>query len=150
MSFLDKVFKKGDAAGADVKLKPDEAFAAIAVVAMAADGYATDEELRTLSTDLYRMQLFKDYSDEAIGHMLDKLLNVVQRQGADVLFAAAKISLPEELRDTAYAIATDMVLTDGTLATEEQAFLDQLRDELAIDPAKAEMLVEAMSIKNRG
>lgn len=147
MSLLDKLI---GGKGLSKDLNGPEAFAGILVAAMAADGYAADEEVRTLRDDLYRMQLFKGYDEEHLAKMLDKLLGILNQQGDESLFLAAQAALPPELKDTAFAVAADMVLTDGTLADEEQVFLDRLRDALAVSAETAEMLVQAMAIKNRG
>lgn len=133
-----------------IKLNGAESFAAILVVAMAADGYATTEEIRTLRDDLYRMQLFATYDGEEMTKLLEKLLGILKKQGADALFAGARAGLSAELNDTAYAVAADMVLSDGTFADEEKVFLDRLAEALGIEDATAEMLVQAMLIKNKG
>ncbi|HEY9688867.1 MAG TPA: tellurite resistance TerB family protein, partial [Coleofasciculaceae cyanobacterium] len=110
MGLLDNVFRKSTPDGT-IALSPPESFAAILVIAMAADGYATDEEVRTLRDSLYRMQLFKRFDEEHMAKMIDKLLGIMQKQGPDVLFHAAQASVPSDLRETAYAVAADMTLT---------------------------------------
>ncbi len=149
MGLLDSVFRKSTTDGT-IALSPPESFAAILVIAMAADGYATDEEVRALRDSLYRMQLFKRFDEEHMAKMIDKLLGIMQRQGPDALFQGAQASLPDELRETAYAVAADMTLTDGTLDASEQEFLSELATALAIPTATADLLVTAMTIKNRG
>lgn len=143
------LFNKGPATTA-VRLDGAESFAAILVIAMAADGYATEEEIRTLRSDLYRMQLFSRYDAEEMTKLLEKLLHLLQKQGAEALFEGARAALPADLRDTAYAVAADLVLSDGTFAEEEKEFLDHLAAGLGIEAATAEMLVRAMVIKNKG
>lgn len=143
------LFDKSSAKTA-VLLDGAEAFAAILVIAMAADGYATEEEIRTLRSDLYRMQLFSRYDAEEMTKLLEKLLHLLQKRGTEALFEGARNSLPPDLRDTAYAVAADLVLSDGTFAEEEKEFLDRLAVGLEIDGAIADMLVKAMVIKNKG
>ncbi|MBD2161441.1 tellurite resistance TerB family protein [Limnothrix sp. FACHB-1083] len=149
MGLLDSVFRKATPDGT-ITLSSPEAFAAILVIAMAADGYATDEEVCTLRDSLYRMQLFKRFDEEHMAKMIDKLLGIMQAQGPDALFQGAQVALPEDLRETAYAVAADMTLTDGTLDASEQEFLTELASALAISPQTAELLITAMTIKNRG
>jgi DnaJ-domain-containing protein 1 len=149
MGLLDSMFRPSTASEA-IALSPPEAFAAILVIAMAADGYATDEEVRTLRDSLFRMQLFKRFDEEHMARMIDKLLGIMQRQGPDVLFQGAKEALPEELRETAYAVSADMTLTDGTLDDSERDFLHELAEALQISAQTADLLVRAMTIKNRG
>lgn len=149
MGLLDNVFQKSTPSGT-ITLSPPESFAAILVIAMAADGYATEEEVRTLRDSLYRMQLFKRFDEEHMAKMIDKLLDIMRKQGPDVLFQAAQVSLPDDLRETAYAVAADMTLTDGTLDESEKEFLAELAATLAIPADTADLLIRAMTIKNRG
>ncbi len=149
MGLLDNVFQKSTPDGT-IALSPPESFAAILVIAMAADGYATEEEVRTLRDSLYRMQLFKRFDEEHMAKMIDKLLDIMRKQGPDVLFQAAQVALPSDLRETAYAVAADMTLTDGTLDESEKEFLAELAATLAIPADTADLLIRAMTIKNRG
>ena len=133
-----------------LKLNVAEAFTAVLTTAMAADGYATDEELRMMRDDLSSMQLFKSLDEEARLHMLDRILKLLQSPGPEALLTAAQGVLPEELRETAFAMAADMVTSDGSLAEEEQAYLEKLQNTLQISPSLAQSLITAMTIKNRG
>lgn len=149
MGLLDNAFQKSTPDGT-ITLSSPESFAAILVIAMAADGYATDEEVRTLRDSLYRMQLFKRFDEEHMVKMIDKLLDIMRQQGPDALFQAAQASLPNDLRETAYAVAADMTLTDGTFDESEKDFLGELAVALAIPADTADLLIHAMTIKNRG
>ena len=131
-------------------LIPAEAFAAIALVAIAADGYLSEQEGREMTMVLSRMQLFRSYSSDVLHRMLDKLLGMLKQQGPGSLVAMAKASLPEDLKPTAFAIATDLVLADGTVTPQEQAFLDDLYRILDIPGDTALQIVQVMTIKNRG
>ena len=131
-------------------LGPAEAFAAIALLAFAADGYAADAEVNAVMTSLSRMQLFRSYPGDVMRKMFDRLLNLLQRQGADTLFAAALASLPHELRETAFAITTDIVLADGEVTPEEEDFLNQLFRALEISEELAVKIIDVMLIKNKG
>lgn len=131
-------------------LSPAEAFAAIALLAVAADGYAADSEINAVMTSLYRMQLFRSYPGDVVRKMFDRLLNLLQRQGADVLLNAALASLPHELGETAFAITTDIVLADGEVTQEEEEFLNKLYRALEISEEIAVKIIDVMLIKNRG
>ncbi len=131
-------------------LGPAEAFAAIALLAVGADGYAADSEVQSLITTLSRMQLFRSYPDDVMRKMFDRLLSTLQRQGADTLLGAAIVSLPYELRETAFAVTTDIVLADGDVTAEEEDFLNQLYRALEISEEIAVKVIDVMLIKNRG
>ena len=129
---------------------PAEAFAAIALIAIASDGHFSEEEIDLINTSLRRMQLFKSYPGDVLKRMYDKLFGILRRDGATVLLNLAKSSLPTELREPAFAIATDLILVDGTVTPEEEAFLNDLCNALEISQAIALKIIEVMLIKNRG
>lgn len=81
--------------------------------------------------------------------MFDKLLDNLRRYGINALFNSAKESLPYDLREAAFAVATDLVLADDLLTQEEQDFLNLYQD-LGISADITTQIVQAMWIKNRG
>jgi tellurite resistance protein len=131
-------------------LTPAEAFAAITLSAIASDGYLSEEEARGISLALSRMKLFRSYPSDVMQRMFDKLLGTLRREGMDSLFNTAKESLPFELREAAFAVATDLILADGVVAQEEQDFLNDLFLGLGLDSEVATQIVQVMMIKNRG
>lgn len=131
-------------------LSPAEAFAAITVIAISSDGYLATEELDTLTMSLARMHLFRSMSAEEMRRLHNKLFDLMRSLGADRLLEKAKIGLPVELRESAFAIATDLVLSDGLISQEETAFLNALHHALEIDPETGSKILEVMMIKNRG
>ncbi len=131
-------------------LGPAEAFAAITLIAVAADGYCTDTEVRSLSTTLSRMQLFRSYPSDVMRKMFDRLQSMLQREGVDVLFKAAMATLPDELKETAFAVATDIVLADGEVTHEEEKLLNDLYRALEISEDLAVKIIDVMLIKNKG
>ena len=148
MGLLDKVFTSqgGDAD----KLNAAEAFAAIALAAVASDGYLSDEEAQSIPFILSRMKLFQTYSDDMMRKLFDKLLGKLKREGVSALFNAATDSLPESLRHTAFAIATDLVLADGVVTDDEKTFLDELYQALEVSEELANKIIDVMLIKNKG
>ncbi len=131
-------------------LSPAEAFAAITLSAIASDGYLSDEESRGISLALSRMKMYRSYPNDVMQRMFDKLLGILRREGMNSLFDSAKDSLPYEMRESAFAVATDLILADGVVAQEEQEFLNDLYHFLSLDAEVATRIVEVMLIKNRG
>ena len=146
------LFDKGGKTAVDdgAALSAPEAFAAIALAAVASDGYLSDEEAQSIPFILSRMQLFKSYSDDMMRRLFDKLLARLQTRGVDGLFVSAKDSLDADLRETAFIVATDLVLADGVVTEEEEKFLKDLEDKLEISGELALQVVRVMKIKNRG
>lgn len=134
----------------EVTLGPAEAFAAIALIAVAADGYINDSESQVLSMTLSRMQLFRSYPNDVMKKMLDRLLMLLQRQGVQVLFNAALAMLPDELKETVFAVTTDIALADGEISQEEEQLLNDLYSALGLSEEIALKIIDVMLIKNKG
>jgi tellurite resistance protein len=134
----------------EVTLGPAEAFAAIALIAVAADGYINDSESQVLSMTLSRMQLFRSYPNDVMKKMLDRLLMLLQRQGVQALFNAALAMLPDELKETVFAVTTDIALADGEISQEEEQLLNDLYSALGLSEEMALKIIDVMLIKNKG
>lgn len=130
-------------------LSPAEAYAAIALSAIASDGYLTDAEVHVLLNTLKRMPLFRHYSDDVMWQMFAKLFGIIRREGVGTLFNSAKQVLPGEFRESAFAVATDLVLVDSLVVEKEREFLTQMHQALDIANDTAFKIVEVMLIKNR-
>jgi tellurite resistance protein len=131
-------------------LNPAEAVAAITLLSVASDGYLSDDEIQTLWATLSRMQLFKSYSGDVVRRMFDKLAGILKRQGRDSLLQLAKSSLPYEMGATVFAICTDLIMSDGTVEPEEEAFLERLHQLLEVPQETALQIIQVMIIKNKG
>ena len=147
MGFFDKV--KG-AKEAETKLTKEEAFAAVALSAVAADGVITEEEANGLVLGLIRMKLYRGYNGNQMGAILNKCINIIKKEGLDALMAKAKEGLPAELTETAFAVAADLTLADGEIANEEKKFLEKIQVSLGVPEDKAVTIIEVMLIKNKG
>ncbi|MCL2932840.1 MAG: tellurite resistance TerB family protein [Trichodesmium sp. MAG_R03] len=134
----------------DIKLEPAEAFAAIALIAVAADGVITESEKQGISNIFSRMELFSNYSEERKKEILDRLLGIIKKKEIKPLFDAAVAKLPQELKATVFAVSTDLVLVDGSLAEEEEQLLNELYNALEISETVANNIIDVMMIKNKG
>jgi len=147
MGLFDKMF--GAQSQVQEALNPAEPFAAITLAATASDGNLSDQQARGISSVLSRIKLFRSYSNDEIDRMFDKLLDSLRRYGINALSNSAKESLPYDLREAAFAVATDLVLADGLLTQQEQDFLNLYQD-LGISAEITTQIVQVMWIKNRG
>ena len=134
----------------DSSMGSAEALASIAMVAIAADGYMAEQEGQDMTMLLSRMSLFSSYSSDALNYLFDLLLDRLKQEGPGILVSEAKAALSQELRETAFAIATDLVLSDRTVTPQAQAFLEDLYRILDIPSTTAQQIVQVMTIKNRG
>ncbi len=131
-------------------LNPAEAFAVIVLVATASDGYLSVEQANSITYVLSRMKLFKSYPHETMNKLFEKILGILQGDGFNALFNAAKDSLSQDLRETAFAVAADLILAEGILAEEEKNFLNDLSQALGVSSEIAIQIMQVILIKNRG
>ncbi len=147
MGLFDKII--GGSAG-DRPLTVEESFAAVLLVAVAADGHVSDEEKREFGSIVNRVRLYRAVNGDQFAAMMDKLHGLLRREGPEKLVARAAETLPPELRETGFALAADLVLADGSVETEEKELLELLQRQLGLDDGTALRIVEVLLIKNRG
>jgi tellurite resistance protein len=147
VGLFDKVL--GEAAAAD-RLTVAEGMAGVALCACAADGVVSEEEASELASDLGRMSLYADATEREVDRIFEKLLAIVRQRGVDELLARSAAAVSAELRPTAFAIATDLLMADGTVRAEERAFLERIQKTLQVGDDLALKIVEVIAIKNRG
>jgi tellurite resistance protein len=135
---------------AETKLTKEESFAAVALAAIAADGAITEEEAQGLVVGLARMKLYSGHNTNQMGAMLNKLINIIKKQGLDAVLSMSRESLPQDLKETAFAVATDLALADGEMAAQEKDLLTKLQQGLGVPEDKAVNIIEVMLVKNRG
>ncbi|AFY99549.1 tellurite resistance TerB family protein [Calothrix sp. PCC 6303] len=128
---------------------PAEAFAAIALLAVGSDGYPSDEETKKVSMALSWTKLFSTYSTEVVDQILEKLLKILHREGFNTLFETAKESLSFELRESAFAVAADIMLMNDAITQDEQGFLKDLYHYLGLNEQVANQIIDVMLMKNR-
>jgi hypothetical protein len=134
----------------NVTLSPPEGFAGILLRAVACDGHIADEEVNGLWTILPRMKMFQSWGGPQYNAMTDKLIGILKREGLESLLNKSAAVLPQELRETAFANACDLVLADGVVDNSEKEFLNNLCQRLQVSGDKALTIVEVLIIKNRG
>ncbi|MGC9505930.1 tellurite resistance TerB family protein [Baaleninema sp.] len=148
MGLFDSVL--GKRRSTELSLGPVESFLAITLLAIAADGYISDDETRVLNSTLWRQKMFRSYSSDTIASSIDRLLGIIRRQGSEVLLNAAIAGIPHDLHDTVFAVTTDIILADGEVTAEEEDLLNELHQALDLPDDLAQTIVAVMVIKNKG
>ena len=134
----------------NIDLSPAESFAGIMVATIAVDGQIVNEEKHNLIVTLSRMKLFQSHTKDSISNMLKNLIQVIKTHNVDTLLNAAIVCLPEYLHETAFAVSTDVALSDGAMPTEELCLLSKLSKSLLIPQEQADKIIEVIMIKNKG
>ena len=126
-----------------------EAFAAVALAAIAADGELSAVEARALRQQLEYRQPFRRLSDQDMGGLLDRVLLQLRASSCAELILQATPLLSMEQRETALAVAAHLIHADHIETQAELTFLDQLRDAFGLEPARSASILEVMSLLHR-
>lgn len=148
MTIFDRVFNR-DRSDGPIVLSTHEAFAAIAITSIAADGNVTDEEANRTALSLATLAAFRNQHLSEMGNVLDRVADLVQQRGATDVLKAVKETLSQSQAESAYFLAADLTLADGTFGNSERQFLQNLKDTLGIPDTTALKIVEVVVIKNR-
>jgi hypothetical protein len=125
------------------RLYPKEAVVAIAVITTLFDSAMSDVDIYHLVDQLWKTELFDDYSGDELLTMVEKFLDIAEDEGSGVLFNAAYASLSNDLVPDAFAIAVTMLVDDsGVIPTQKKGFLQQLQQALELEEREAQQIVD--------
>jgi tellurite resistance protein len=115
-------------------LDPHRALIYTMVIVSAADSDLPDAELQTISDIVGHLPVFRDFDDDTLPALLNDCAALLNREsGLEQTLDAIKDGLPAKLRETAYAIACDLVASDGEATQEELRVLELIRHRLTVD-----------------
>ena len=126
-----------------------EAFAAVALAAVACDGSLGRDEAHALRRQLEYRSLYRNRSEAAMGDLFDTLLKDLREQGVMGLVDAALPQLNSVQRQSALAVASHLIHADRTVSSEEASFLDSLAARVALPNGEATSIVAAIEALNR-
>jgi len=122
------------------------AFAAIALAAVSWDGTLSMAGTRALRHSLDYRRPFSTYDNEAIGKLLDEILTSLRQFGAQHLMIEAAQVLSPAQRGTAYAMAVEIMRSDGPLVEDECNILANLAAVLELDAGLTEEIRRVMDV----
>ena len=104
------------------------------VLVSAADQDMSDAELRTIGEIVNFLPVFRDYDPGLLPATAEACAEIMGvEDGLDRAFDLIKSSLPVKLRETAYALACDVAVSDADMNQEKLRMLELLRHGLDID-----------------
>lgn len=125
------------------KLSPEEAVAAIVVVAVYANGQPSEEENEEAINIINTQDIFESYSVDEFEEMLDKITRMLNEEGIGVLFKTAAESV-DDLGEIAFQAVAEMVLVDRKIEHDEESFLSQLAEALDISEDVAQDMIDEL------
>lgn len=115
-------------------LDPHRALVYTMVIVSAADSDMADVEIQTMQDIVAHLPAFRDFDRKTLPSLLNDCIELLKHDnGLDDTIAAIKTGLPAKLRETAYAIACDLVASDGEATQEELRVLELIRHRLNLD-----------------
>lgn len=132
-------------------LDPQEALVCTMVLVAAADGGLTDREIGAMVGLVQSLPVFRDFSSERLKVATDTAVSLLGE--ADGLAHAARLisaALDPRLRETAYALACDVIASDQNARQTELEMLALVRKELGIDPLVAHALERGARARQQG
>jgi|SRR5687768_4414650 tellurite resistance protein len=130
------------------RLSLDEAFIALLIGAMDANGRVSRDELARAHHLIWSMKRYRRKSGEHVGRLIDAMRTMVEEHGALGAIASAAQVLPGRLRPAAFAVSADLILADGKMERAERRFLNRLATDLGLGPQATARILEAMLLKN--
>ncbi len=126
-----------------------EAFASIALAAVACDGTLGREEAHALRRSLEYRTPYKNRTEQEMGALFDRLLVTLREQGVNQLVTEALPALNPTQQETALAVAVQLTHADRDVSPAEQVFLNQLCDRLTLPDGRAVAVMEAIMALHR-
>ncbi len=149
MSLFDDVLGD-DNMFSEAPFGPQEGYAGVLLCASACDGHIADEEAQSLFLILGQKKLYQRLSPQQFSSIFDRLMGTLKKGGPEKLLAKCFPVVPPELRESVFANAVDIVLSNGQVDAEEKEFIDDLKTKFEIEEQRAKTIVKVMVYKNHG
>ena len=108
------------------------------VLASAVDDEMTDAELRIIGDIVNHLPVFASYDHKRLTKDLGECAAfLAEEDGLEQALKRIRAALPPKLRETAYALACDVVAASGDATQEELRLLELLQERLSIEPLVA-------------
>lgn len=130
-------------------MSPAEAFAAIALAAVACDGSVDPHEATLLRGMLEGRHPFQNRSEESMGLLFEGLLDQLHGEGWQALILRAIPALSVSQRETALAMAAHLIHGDRKVNAEETRLLDEMAAQMRLPGGRAEQILEVIAVLHR-
>jgi tellurite resistance protein len=115
-------------------MSPPDALIAVMIAVSASDEQMRTTELVAIERIVNHLPVFAEYDNDRIRVIAQTVFDLFEEEdGLAALFGLIRDALPEQMHETAYALACDVVSADGTLHEVELRMLEEVREELSID-----------------
>jgi tellurite resistance protein len=131
-------------------LDPQEALVCTMVLVAAADGGVTDREIGTMTMLVQTLPIFRDFSAERLEIATDAAVRLLdETDGLNHAASLIRAALPQRLRETAYALACEVLASDLEVGQDSLRMLEFLVGELDLDPLVATAIERGVRVRQR-
>jgi tellurite resistance protein len=131
-------------------LDPQEALVCTMVLVAATDGGITDREIGVMSGLVQTLPAFNGFSTEQLQSATEAAINLLREvDGLNHAGSLIREALPARLRETAYALACEVVAGDGFASQSTLQMLEFVLSELHLDPLVASAIERAARARYR-
>jgi uncharacterized membrane protein YebE (DUF533 family) len=129
-------------------ISPQEALVYTMVAAAEADRDIDDAEIDLIGDLVNHLPIFKGIDRAAMTEMATRCSDMLAHAGGtDRLFDRIRQALSMPLRETAYALACDVIAVDSRLNRAEMRILENIRAQLQVDPAMARAIERVAEVR---
>ena len=126
----------------------DEALIALFIGAMNANGHEAPDEAARAHHLIWSTQRFRHCPGEEVDRLIGEVREQLRDGDPQAIVDRAANAIPVALRPAAFAVLVDLLLADGELERQEQAFLRGLASQLELSPKTARQIVDVILLKN--
>lgn len=131
-------------------LDAQEALVCTMVLVAAADGAITDREIGVMAGLVQTLPAFQDFSSDRLGVASDAAVSLLgEDDGLTHAGAMIREALEPRLRETAYALACEIVAADRSTAQPVLRMLELVMVELRLEPLVAAAIERAARARHQ-
>lgn len=131
-------------------LTPEEALICTIVLVAAADGAITDREIGVMAGLVQTLPAFFEFSSEQLASATDAAITLLgEDEGLSHAGQLIRDALEPRLRETAYALACDIVAADKGSSQPVLRMLELVVSELRLDPLVAAAIERAARARHQ-
>lgn len=131
-------------------LSPQQAIIYAMITTSAADAKMSDAELGRIGWIVKELPVFQDFDENDLITESKECAKVVSADdGLNTVLDMIASALPEDLRETAFALAADVAASDQRSNPAERRFLQLLAGRLQLDPLVVAALARSAAVRHR-
>lgn len=129
-------------------ISPQEALIYTMVAAAESDREIADAEINIIGDLVNHLPIFSGLDRAAMTVMATRCSEMLaQAGGSEQVFGMIRQALSMPLRETAYALACDVIAVDSRLNRAEMRVLEEIRAQLDVDPAMARAIEQVAQVR---